>query len=64
MRTGTELRCDMAPGCAEPVTRVDSDGYVYCDRHGIARKDSGRNCRKLRPWELRRLQRRGTIKQY
>ena len=44
------LTCDMVEGCTEPVTHIDSKGYVYCATHGQERKATQR-CRKLLPRE-------------
>ena len=33
---------------------IDEKGYAYCAFHGVERRSVCR-CRKLRPWELRRL---------
>lgn len=46
------LRCDMARDCDATVTHIDEKGYAYCAAHGVQRRESGRRCRKLRPWEL------------
>lgn len=55
MTTETKaVRCDMRADCEEPVTHIDSNGFVYCTDHGIQRRD-WKPCRKLRPWELRRI---------
>lgn len=48
------LKCDMTLECVEPVTHIDEKGFVYCNHHGINRKNV-RRCRKLAQWELRRL---------
>lgn len=55
------LACDGATSsggerCAHPVTHVDEDGWLYCAAHGEQRKQHKR-CRKLRPHELRKLER-------
>jgi len=59
----TTLRCDMTEDCAEPVTHIDQDGFAYCTDHGLQRRD-WQPCRKLRPHELRRLQRGEQLKGY
>lgn len=51
-----QLRCDMELDCTQPVTYIDDDGFAYCTDHGLDRQQYQR-CRKLRPHELRRLQR-------
>jgi len=59
----SQLHCAMHTTCTEPVTHIDSKGYAYCTGHGVARR-VWCPCRKLRPHELRKLQRGETIKQY
>jgi len=48
------LRCDGVSGCAEPVTYIDNKGWIYCARHGIARK-AARPCRKMTRAEIATL---------
>lgn len=55
--------CDMRHDCDEPVTYVDEKGYVYCTGHGQQRQQS-RRCRKMRPFELRRIERGEVITRY
>lgn len=50
-----KLECDMTQDCQAPVTHIDNKGYAYCQEHGLMRQS--RPCRKLRGWELRRLER-------
>jgi len=57
------LSCDMEATCTEPVTHIDNKGFAYCTSHGVARRDWV-PCRKLRPWELRRLQRGEPLARY
>jgi hypothetical protein len=57
------LRCDMTRDCDAPVAYVDIKGYVFCAKHGIARRCSQR-CRKLTPAERRRLERGDALKAY
>ncbi len=56
------LRCD-TEGCVEPVTHIDSKGFIYCTDHGQTRRHYQR-CRKLRPHELNRLRRGEQVKRY
>lgn len=49
------LTCDMVEGCAESVAMIDQKGYAYCEPHGMERR-GWMPCRKLRGWELRRLE--------
>lgn len=56
-------RCDMTSECERPVSHLDQDGFVYCAAHGLARR-GWQPCRKLRPYELRRLERGETITRY
>lgn len=57
------LRCEMTDKCTEPVTHIDDKGYIYCSHHGLYRRFY-RRCRKLRPHEMRRLQRGELVKHY
>lgn len=57
------LRCDMTADCEEAVTMLDNDGFVYCTSHGLSRR-SWKQCRKLRPHEIRRLERGETLTRY
>lgn len=57
------LACDMRDGCAEPVTMIDSAGFVYCEADGMVRQ-SYEPCRHLRPWEKRRLERGVPLARY
>jgi hypothetical protein len=53
----------MTSTCAEPITMLDQKGYVYCTEHGLSRR-SYIPCRKLRPYELRRIERGEQIVRY
>lgn len=55
--------CDMDPGCIDPVTHIDQDGFVYCEAHGLSRR-TWQPCRKLRPHELRRIERGDQVTRY
>jgi hypothetical protein len=57
------LKCDMNTECEAPVTHIDQDGFTYCTDHGIDRR-SWQPCRKLRPHELRKLQRGEQLARY
>jgi len=57
------LACDMERDCYNPVTHIDKKGYIYCTQHGLDRRYS-QPCRKLQPWELRRLERGEALKRY
>ena len=59
----TDLHCDMSHDCESPVTHIDQDGYAYCTTHGEQRRYS-QPCRKLRDWELRKLQRGEQLTRY
>jgi hypothetical protein len=54
----------MSSTCTEPVAKIDEKGYVYCAEDGADRKLYGHNVRKLRPHELRKLERGETIARY
>lgn len=58
-----EPRCDMTADCTEPVTHLDQDGFVYCTTHGLQRR-CWQPCRKLRPAEVRKLERGEQIARY
>lgn len=62
--TTVALRCDWDHDCAEAVSMIDSKGFAYCAYHGMGRRCSGTRCRKLQPYELRRLQRGEQVKRY
>jgi hypothetical protein len=59
----TVLQCDMDNDCRQDVTMIDDKGYGYCAEHGLGRRD-WRPCRKLRDYELRRLQRGEQLTHY
>jgi hypothetical protein len=61
--TTVHLQCDMESTCDEPIAMIDDKGWIYCEYHGLMRRDS-RRCRKLRPHELRRLQRGEQVTRY
>lgn len=63
MAYATVLRCDMATDCLSPVTMIDRKGYVYCAADGIERRFYV-DCRKLRPHELRKLERGEQLARY
>lgn len=55
------LKCEMRHDCAEPVTYIDEKGYIYCADHGQSRQCRRR---KLRPYELNRLNRGEQVVRY
>ena len=57
------LQCDMDNDCTAEISHLDEKGYIYCTDHGVARREWKR-CRKLRPWELRKIQRGETLNRY
>lgn len=57
------LQCEMVNDCEREVTMIDNKGYIYCEPHGMQRR-SWRPCRKLRPYEINRLERGAQIKAY
>lgn len=57
------LTCEMVKDCSEPVTHIDQDGYIYCADHGVERR-TWKPCRKLRTWELHRIERTGSLRHY
>ena len=56
------LSCDMTQACTRPVAMLDQQGYVYCEHHGLVRRTQPG--RKLRPAELRKLERGEAITKY
>lgn len=63
MTTAHELRCEMDARCPYPVTMIDEKGYIYCREHGLERRGP-LYCRKLRPHELRGLERGDAVRRY
>ena len=56
--------CDRMAGCTGgAVTHIDTAGFVYCTPCG-QRRVMSEPCRKLRPHELRRLERGQPIERY
>lgn len=49
-----KLQCDMREDCQGVVEYVDDSGFIYCQFHGIQRKQH-RRCRKLKPKELKSI---------
>jgi hypothetical protein len=62
----SRLRCASMKSseCAEPISRIDRKGYVYCGACGAHRKASGMACRALRAGEIARLGRGETVARY
>lgn len=57
--------CDMRTDCWERATMIDDKGFIYCECHGLDRRAAGgRRCRKLRPHEIRRIERGELVKSY
>ena len=61
-----ELKCDGTNwgACEGGIGYIDQKGFLYCKCHGPERRGSGVPCRKLRPWELRRLERGKPLSRY
>lgn len=57
------LTCDMEKDCTAPVAMIDQAGFIYCATHGLDRRD-WEPCRKLRDWELRRLEKGKPLSRY
>jgi hypothetical protein len=45
----------MSSTCDQPVAYLDDSGFIYCEGHGLTRRQY-RACRRLRPHELHRLE--------
>lgn len=58
-----KVACEMREDCAAPVAMIDRKGYTYCTAHGLERRFY-QPCRKLRGWELRKLQRGEVLNRY
>lgn len=58
------LRCDMKRDCEAPVSMLDNKGFGYCADHGLQRRNHGTPCRKLQPWEVKKLQRGEALSRY
>jgi hypothetical protein len=56
--------CDMTKDCEKPVTHIDNDGYIYCEKHAAQRKSGGVPTRKLKPAEIKKLEQGQTISKY
>ncbi len=52
----TRLKCDMRADCTNPVTHIGSKGWVYCAPCAADRQYQER-CRRMRKWEIERLER-------
>lgn len=59
----SKLACDMKRDCAEPVTMLDQNGYAYCTAHGLQRRGS-QPCRKLKSYEITKLESGGQLSRY
>jgi hypothetical protein len=54
----------MTKDCEKPVTHIDNDGYIYCEKHAAQRKSGGVPTRKLKPAEIKKLEQGQTISKY
>ena len=54
-----DMKCEWESACQRPVTMIARKGYILCDWHG-----GDRGTRKLRPFEMRRLERGLTVQKY
>jgi len=48
------ITCDMERDCTRPIAYIDVKGYIYCQKHGLQRKQAHR-CRKLTTGELQAI---------
>lgn len=55
------LKCEMHPSCPDDVTYIDDKGFIYCMRHGMARR-AHRPCRRLQTFEIQLLRAGKTIR--
>ncbi len=59
------LQCDMTKECAETIAYISEKGFIYCHTHGLRRKAAQyERLRKLRPWELRMLEKGEALPSY
>jgi hypothetical protein len=58
-----QIQCDMDNDCTTPATMIDTAGFAYCEPHGMQRRQY-EPCRKLRPYELRKLLRGEPLARY
>lgn len=58
------MQCEMRHDCKKPATMIEEKGWIYCEDHGNARREPGRRVRKLRPHELRTLERGDVLRSY
>lgn len=57
--------CDMDVNCPYEPTMIGDGGYIYCAYHGPIRRSAGwERVRKMRPHELRRIERGEQVKSY
>lgn len=57
------LSCDGWCDSTGTVSHIDTAGYIYCAECGLTRR-LYEPCRKLQPWEVRRLQRGKPLTRY
>lgn len=57
------IKCDGKSDCPDGATYIDSRGWAYCARHAPG-SGGGILCRKLRPHEVRRLERGEALAHY
>lgn len=57
------LTCDMKRDCTQPVAMIDQSGFIYCEGHGLDRR-VWEPCRRLRGWEVRRLEKGNPLTRY
>jgi hypothetical protein len=58
------IQCDYEQACTDGAMYISSKGFAYCANHAPARNDPYVRCRKLRPHEMRRLERGETLARY
>lgn len=49
------LKCDGIKDCKNPISHIDSRGFIYCEKHGYFRSQYEK-CRKLKQNELKLLE--------
>ena len=58
------LKCDGEKGCKKPVTYITNKGFLLCDDHRPAKGDRYTRARKLRPGEIKKLEKGETLGKY
>lgn len=58
-----KFQCAMDLKCEENISIIDSKGFIYCQKHGLQRKQYQR-ARKLKPQEIKKIMQGVTLEKY